>query len=136
MNARPFLDTTILIYCLAEDDPKSITVEGILARGGIVSVQVLHEFTAVARRKLQLSWKEIRQALEAIEVLCDPPMPITHETHQAAVVIAEQSGFHIYDSLILASAVESGCSVLLSEDMQHGQVVQGITIQNPFRAQA
>lgn len=136
MSGKVFLDTTILIYSLAEADEKAVVAEEILSRGGTLSVQVLNEFAAVARKKLRLSWNEIRQALEAITALCEPPAPITLETHQAALGIAEQYKFHMYDSLILASALESGCSVLLSEDMQHGQIVGELTISNPFRTQA
>ncbi len=81
-----------------------------------------------------MAWGEIQLALEAIKILCPDPLPITLETHQEALVIAEKYGYKIYDALIVASALEARCTILYSEDMQDGQVIdQGLTIRNPFR---
>jgi predicted nucleic acid-binding protein len=54
------------------------------------------------------------------------------ETHEAAVEISRHHGYHIYDSLILAAASQAGCTTVYTEDMQHGQVVEGVRIENPF----
>jgi len=129
----PFLDTNILLYAALQPDPRSEAARSLLAGGGLISVQVLNEFTAVARRKLHRPWPEIAQALGAIRTLCPMPRPITLAVHDAAFSIAEGLGYTIYDALILASALEAGCDTLFSEDLQHGQVVQGrLTIRNPF----
>ena len=132
MSARAFFDTTVLIYSVSDEPRKAAIAEEILSRGGVISVQVLNEFTAVARRKLKRSWPEIRQALAAIRDLCDPPVPVVAQTHEMALTIAESLGFHIYDATILSAAIENSCSILYSEDMQHGQTVQGVVIRNPF----
>lgn len=132
MPANVFFDTTILIYSVTEGDARSGTAERLLEAGGIVSVQVLNEFAAVARRKLRMSWKEIEQALGYIRDLCDDPIPITVKTHEAALRIAQRYGFHLYDSLVIASAQEADCAVLYSEDMQHGQRIESLTLRNPF----
>ncbi|APT60404.1 pilus assembly protein (plasmid) [Roseomonas gilardii] len=134
--SRPFLDTNILLYAALQPDPRSETARGLLARGGLVSVQVLNEFTAVARRKLRRPWPEVRQALAAIRTLCPAaPRPLTVATHDAAIGLAERLGYTIDDALILASALEAGCDTLFSEDLQDGQVVEGqLTIRNPFAA--
>ena len=133
MPARVFLDTNVLIYALAENDPRNARAEELLAAGGIISVQVLNEFTSVARKKLSMSWEEIREAIEAFLVLCSEPLPITMETHEAAREIAEMHSYGIYDGLVLAAALDAGCSILYSEDLQDGQRVGGqLTIRNPF----
>jgi predicted nucleic acid-binding protein len=105
----------------------------LLCRGGTISVQVLNEFTHVAHRKLRRTWPEITDALDALRVLFPDPKSIGVITHAAAITIAQRDGFAFHDSLIIASALEAGCSTLLSEDMQHGQVIDGrLTIRNPF----
>jgi len=130
--SRPFLDSCVLLYSLSLNDPRAAIAEDILASGGILSVQVLNEFAAVARRKLNLSWSEVREALAAIQALCGAPLPVSLETHEAALQIAERYGYQIYDSLILAAALQAGCDVLYSEDMQHGQIIESLRIHNPF----
>jgi predicted nucleic acid-binding protein len=135
MPARAFLDTNVLIYALAENDPRSTRAEELLAAGGIISVQVLNEFSAVARKKLQMSWTEVREAIDSFLVLCPDPLPITMELHEAARVIAEKHGYGIYDALVLAAALEAGCVILYSEDLQDGQHIGGqLIIRNPFTA--
>ena len=57
MSGRSFFDTTILIYSISSEEPRAAMAEKLLADGGWISVQVLNEFAAVARRKLNLSWK-------------------------------------------------------------------------------
>ncbi len=132
MAAEVFFDTTILIYALAQDDPRAEVAEKLLAGGGRVSVQVLNEFVAVGRKKLGMDWKEIEEALAAIRALCGAPVSLTVEIHEAAVKIAQRYRFHIYDSLIIAAALEAGCMRLYSEDMQDGQKVNSLVIRNPF----
>ena len=98
----------------------------------MLSVQVLNEFVAVARRKLDRSWEEIRHALDILRVLCPEPVPLTVETHERAVQIAERYGYSIFDSLIVAAAINAGASTLYTEDMRDGQAIDGLTIRNPF----
>ena len=129
-----FFDSNVLLYTLAENDPREAIAVRLLAAGGTISVQVLNEFAAVARRKLGLSWPEVAQALDAMRALCPPPLPITLATHEAALGIAGRLGYRFYDSLVIASALEANCATLFSEDMQDGQVVEGrLTIRNPFQ---
>jgi predicted nucleic acid-binding protein len=132
MSDRAFFDTAILIYALSEGDSRATTAEQLLDSGGVVSVQVLNEFAAVARRKLGMSWDEVGEALTAIRALCEPPVPVTVEVHESALHIAQRYGFHIYDALILAAALDRGSTILYSEDMQDGQRVDSLTIRNPF----
>jgi predicted nucleic acid-binding protein len=132
MSAKPFFDTAILIYSISADDPRAAIAEKLLAAGGFISVQVLNEFAAVARRKLNMSWEQISEALYAVRVLCEPPIALSVNTHDAALKIAAQHGYHIYDALILAAALDEDCDLLYSEDMQNGQRLGTLTIRNPF----
>ena len=132
MSGRSFFDTTILIYAISSEQPRAAMAEKLLADGGWISVQVLNEFAAVARRKLDMSWEETREAFLAIRALCETPTPLSIETHQAALEIAARYGYQIYDALILAAALESHCDILYTEDMQNGQSIGSLTIRNPF----
>ncbi len=134
MPGKVFFDTNVLLYALAQNDPRTAHAEALLASGGFVGVQVLNEFVSVARRKMHMSWKDVNHALEAIRVLCPSPLSITMSTHETALKIAERQDYSIYDALIVAAALEAECATLYSEDLQHGQVVGGkLTIRNPFR---
>lgn len=132
MNGKPFFDTNVILYAFRQDDTRSQVAETLLAAGGILSVQVLNEFVAVARRKLDKSWEEIRRALDILRVFCPEPVPLTAEIHERAVRIAERYGYSIFDSLILAAALHAGAGTLYTEDMRDGQTVDGLTIRNPF----
>ncbi|MBZ5619242.1 MAG: PIN domain-containing protein [Acidobacteriia bacterium] len=129
---RAFFDTNILIYAFAKDDPRTEAAESLLARGGVVGVQILNEFVSVAVRKLAMPWPEVLEALSAIRVLCPSCVPLTIETHDMALRLSGRYRYHIYDSLVIAAALQASCSTLYSEDMRDGQIIEGLTIRNPF----
>jgi predicted nucleic acid-binding protein len=130
--ADVFFDTSILLYLLSPDVRKADRVETLLGAGGAISVQVLNEFAAVARRKAALSCPEVREVLGAVRTAC-VTHPLTEKTHDAGVDIAERYGFSLYDSMIIAAAQGAGCTTLFSEDLQHRQVIDGrLTVRNPF----
>lgn len=107
--------------------------ETLLAAGGALSVQILNEFVAVARRKLDRSWEEIGRALAIVRTFCPEPVALTIDTHETAIRIAEKHGYNIYDALVVAAALEAGCGTLYSEDLHDGQTINGqLTIRNPF----
>jgi predicted nucleic acid-binding protein len=134
MSDRAFLDTSIFVYAIRQDDPRSLPAEELISAGGKISVQVLNEFAAVVRRKTKMSWDDVQVALESIEALCPGPLPVTIDTHKRALAIARKYQYGVYDALIVASALEAGCTILYSEDMQDGQVIdRRLTIRNPFR---
>ena len=133
MPGKPFFDTNVLIYAVAENDPRNTRAEELLAYGGMLSVQILNEFVAVARRKILMSWSDVREALDAFRVLCPSPLPLTIEMNEASLKIAERHGYNIYDALVVAAALQAGCTTLYSEDLQNGQIIdQKLTIRNPF----
>lgn len=87
----------------------------LLGEGATVSVQVLNEFVAVARRKLNKSWGEVRRALQILRLFCPGPVPLSIETHERALQIAQRYGYSIVESLIIAAALDSGARTLYSE---------------------
>ncbi len=131
--AHEFLDTNVVVYAFS-DDPRAAVAQDLLARRCHISVQVLDEFTHVARRKLGFDWNEVSAALADIRLLCDRIHPLELDTHDHAIALAERYGFSIYDALIVASALKAGCDILHSEDVRDGLVVEGrLRIANPFR---
>jgi predicted nucleic acid-binding protein len=134
MPDKVFFDTNVLIYAMAEDDPRTQAAEQLFAGGGVVSVQVLNEFVRVALAKMKMPWRDLRDALRVIQIFCPDPRPITLATHQDALAIAEKYRFGIFDALLVASALAANCPILYSEDMHDGQVIDGrMRIRNPFR---
>jgi predicted nucleic acid-binding protein len=133
MRNKAFFDTNVLIYAVGENELRAARSEELLLSGGVVSVQVLNEFTSVARRKLQMPWAEVAEAVEAFLVLCPTPVPVTLEIHTAALAIAQKLGCNIYDALVVAAALDAGCATLYSEDFQDGQKIAGkLKVRNPF----
>lgn len=133
-GSEDFFDTNVVLYLLSADTAKADRAEDLLALGGTISVQVLNEFVAVASRKLRMSLMEIREVLTPIRAVCAVE-PITVETHERALRIADRYGMSIYDALIVSAALLAGCETLHSEDMQDGQVIdRKLTIRNPFAA--
>lgn len=131
--ADRFFDTNVLLYLLSGDAAKADRAEEALAAGGIISVQVLNEFAAVAARKLKMPIVDIREILTTIRAVCKI-VPISEETHDKGLELAERHGLSIYDAMIVAAALLAGCKALLSEDMQDGQIIEGsLKIRNPFR---
>ncbi|MCX7310142.1 MAG: PIN domain-containing protein [Alphaproteobacteria bacterium] len=127
-----FFDTNVLVYAFLDPEKRPQAIET-LARGGVISAQVLNEFTNVARNKRQREWREIEAAVILIRERIPDVVPLTVDTHAAALILARDHSFAFYDALIVAAAIEAGCDTLYSEDMQHGRVIGGLTIRNPFR---
>ena len=91
MSSAFFLDTNVLLYASLQPDPRSEAARVLLGRRGMISLQVLNEFANVARRKLHRTWPEITAALNAIRVLCLPPLPLTLSIHEAALEISTRT---------------------------------------------
>lgn len=135
MNATPgeFLDSNVLVYGFTSD-PRAHKAQELLARGCTASVQGLNEFVNVARRKLGMTWVEVRDALAAIRTLCPTILPIDIDTHTDALQIAERYRLSIFDALMVTAALRVDCRILWSEDMHDGLIVEGrLRVANPFR---
>jgi predicted nucleic acid-binding protein len=131
MPADAFFDTNILLYLLSDDEKKTDRAEALLAEGGIISVQVLNEFASVALGKKAVDFGELKEIFATIRAACSIS-PLDIETHDLGLEIAERYRFSIYDSLIIAAALKARCSILYSEDLQHGQTIKHLSIRNPF----
>jgi len=129
-----FLDTNILISLASDDATKADRAEAIVREGGTTSVQVLNEVANVARRKMLWSWREARGFLSSLRELLTVH-PVTVDTHELGLALAERYQLGVYDALIAASALLAECDKLWSEDMQDGMTIDGrLRIINPFRA--
>lgn len=129
-----FLDTNVLLYLFSGDRQKADRAEELTAAGAAVSVQVLNELVAVARRKLAMNWTEVAEAVAVIQQTCAVE-PLTVEIHNGALRLAEQYRLAWYDALIVSAALAAGCRALYSEDMHDGlRIGRTLTVRNPFRA--
>ncbi|MES0033682.1 PIN domain-containing protein [Mesorhizobium sp. M0046] len=128
-----FFDTNVLLYIASGDAAKADRAEAVIAAGGAISVQVLNELTNVARRKMQMSWDDTHALLTMLRGLLTVH-PLTLETHETGLRLAERYGLSTYDAMIASAAVHAGCDTLWSEDMQHAMALdEGLRIVNPFR---
>jgi len=129
--ANDFFDSNVVIYLTSTDAAKAAKARVLLEAGGTISVQVLNESVSVLRSKNKLGWADISEILQAVRDGCEVA-PLTAETHDLAVSIAQKFNFHIYDASIIAAAKLAGCKTLWSEDLQDGQNIEGVRIRNPF----
>lgn len=132
MTHDVFLDTNVLVYAHSLGDHRIHTAQQLLLDGGVINSQVLNELAVVLRSKLAFSWDEVVQAVEKILVLCPNPRPLTAATHLRSLRLAKKYKLSIWDSLIVAAALEAGCSTLYTEDLHYGQTIEGLRIENPF----
>ncbi len=131
---KAFLDTNLFVYLYSDSDQakKEQVVRAVNRYERFVSTQVLNEFCNVCLRKLKLPVPAVREAAAEIKRSCNLVV-VDDETVISALSFHEKYGFSYYDSLMLASALESDCAYLLSEDMADGQVIEGrLTIKNIF----
>lgn len=132
MPAKAFIDTNIVIYSLGPNSAKAALAAPLFAHHPTISTQVLSETANVALKKLSMPLSETGKLLAMLEATCRVEI-ITPATMQHALDIAGRYGFSWFDSLIVASALEAGCDTLYTEDLQHGQVIEGkLTVTNPF----
>jgi predicted nucleic acid-binding protein len=131
-KAEAFFDTNILLYLLSEDAIKADCAEQLMTHQGVISVQVLNEFTSVASRKLHMNYDEIEDFLNTIHTIVSV-QSLTVETHKLGLHIAKRYQFSFYDSLIVATALQAGCITLYTEDLQNNQILEEqLTVINPF----
>ncbi len=134
-----FLDTNVLVYSFDKSAPGKQTIaQGLIKHAlstqrGVISTQVIQEFLNVALRRFAtpLIVSESREYLTSVLTPLCQHFPTTG-FYNLALLVREETGYSFYDTLILTAAIEMGCSSLLSEDLQGGRVVRGVTIRNPF----
>jgi predicted nucleic acid-binding protein len=133
MSDKAFVDSNVILYLMSEDETKANQAEAVMRSQVTVSVQVFNEVTSVARKKLACSWDQIEEFLANIASICSVEA-LTIEIHQHARFIAERYQLAFYDALIVASALAAECTILYTEDMQDGLLIEStLTLRNPFK---
>jgi len=133
MNKKIALDTNILVYCHSNDElEKQEKAISLFSLYPIVSTQVLSEYINVVKRKLKLPKDEIMDVcLQNIEMCVLQPVSLS--TLKYARRLLDRYNFQLFDSIIVASALEADCRILYSEDLHHGLMVENrLEIINPF----
>ena len=132
---RAFLDTNLFVYLYSDSNElkKEQTIQTINKYERFVSTQVLNEFCNVCIRKLNLPISSVKDAINEIKDTCNLII-VDDATVITALEQQEKYKYSYYDSLMIASALESNCQCLLSEDMADGQIIEGkLTILNIFK---
>lgn len=133
MNAKKiFFDTNTLLYLFSSDTNKADWISKNIQKSNVISVQVLNEFTSASLKKIKISTKELDEFLGLfLEIFTIKPLNV--ETFNSGLRISRRYGYHQYDSMIIAAAIQAGCQRLYSEDLQHKQVIdKKLQIVNPF----
>ena len=138
MRDRVFLDTNVLVYLYDNDAPeKQAKSRSILEQGQerfrvVVSTQVLQEFYVTVTKKLSrfLSEGEILQAMQKLQKF--PAVQVNVPMIFDAIELGRRYQISFWDALITQAALVAGCSRLLTEDLQHGLRIGGLTVENPF----
>jgi len=127
-----FLDSNIVLYAMSDDESKKTIALALLAANPYISTQVINECSHVLRRRLNWPPTKIGEELSLILELTQL-VEVTMTQVRSAWRIAARYGFSHYDSLIIATALSTGCNTLHTEDMQHGQLINDtLTLNNPF----
>jgi predicted nucleic acid-binding protein len=133
-----FLDSNILLYLFEKQelDKQAIAnkfVEDAFVNGSsVISFQVVQECLNMLTRKLKLSPENVRRFMSTYLLPLWQIMP-SQTLYTRALTVQMQTNYNFYDSLIIAAALEAGCTTLYTEDLQHNQQIQTLTIKNPFR---
>lgn len=128
-----FLDSNIVLYAMGDEGRKRDIASSLLASFPCISTQVLNECSHVLRRKMQWPPFKIAQELGFVIDLAQTAEFGIGEIRQAWR-IAERYGYSHYDSLIIATALAVGCTTLYTEDMRHGQIIDGhLRLIDPFQ---
>ena len=135
MNDRIFLDTNMIIYMYSEDEIKKrdAVCNFVNYNACFASTQIFSEASNVWFKKYSLTKSQIIKYLNEIELICDDILLVQRKTIDKALDLKDQYGYSYYDSLVLSSALEANCNVILTEDMSNTQIIDGkLKIVNPF----
>ncbi len=136
MTGKAFVDSNIFIYSLSGDDglkretAREIIRALVASHNLYLSSQVLVEVSNVLLRKAQLEPATVIALMNDMWTL--PCATINSQIVREALVLATVAQLNFWDALILESAASAGCSTLYSEDLNHGQVIRGVKVVNPF----
>jgi len=139
MSAKFFLDTNIVVYTFDVRAPKKkrraqeLVEQALRTQQGVVSTQVVQEFLNVATRKFAVPLK-LSDAQQYLQDVLSPLCLVfpSIDLYRQALALQQETQYSFYDSLIIGGALQAGCDMLYSEDLQHGQHIRGLHIRNPF----
>lgn len=133
INGFPAVDTNVLLYSLDESYPGKQTIsERLLGRRPVISTQNLSELLNVLTKRWKYSKQKAIQTTNTLLATCRY-IPTERGTIQHAFDLVHHYDFQLFDSLVVAAALEAGCTRLYSEDMQHGLLVENqLQVLNPF----
>jgi predicted nucleic acid-binding protein len=137
MSDRSFLDTNVLVYALDDAEPeKRDAARRLLASSDhgefVLSTQILSEFYVVATRRLARPLAEDAAAAAVDRLSQLPIVSVDPVLVRGAVELSRSSQVSYWDGLVLAAAARGGCQRLLTEDLNHGQTIGSVRIENPF----
>jgi predicted nucleic acid-binding protein len=138
MSGSAFVDTNVVVYAFDEDEPaKQERAREVLSGADqllVLSTQVLAEFYVTVTRKLArpLDASTARQAVEQLSEL--PVVPTDADLVLAAIDVSDRHQLSFWDGLIVQAASSAGCDTILTEDLSHGSVIAGVSVDNPFRS--
>lgn len=131
MTAKAFADTNIVLYTIGQDARKAAIARRVIAACPQVSTQVINEATSVCLRKLGFTREQAYafadEVMRRTEVL-----PVDEQVTRKSAELAIRYRLSNWDALIVAAAVLAASETLYSEDLQHGQVIEGVSVVNPF----
>ncbi len=139
MSDKYFLDTNIFVYSVDQHSlekhsiAKDLILDGIANGMACISYQVIQEFINVSTKKFSIPLN-LSDSSKYVEKILEPLCEVfsSFELFHNAIDLMERWKYSFYDSLIIAAAIESGCAILYSEDLQHNQKIYSLTIVNPF----
>lgn len=140
VETETFIDSNVFVYLFDKTEPgkqnrAKDVVHAALAEGSAcISFQVIQETlnVLVGKLKVSVTIEDARDFLMETLVPLWRVMP-SEALYAKALEIKERYGFSFYDSLIVAAALDAGCTRLYSEDLQDRQTIDGLRIENPFR---
>ena len=140
MTAEAFIDTNIFIYQLDTRDPRKhaiaerIVSEALANENACISFQVIQECLNTLLRKAEITL-DATATRAYLDTVLAPLYRVRSslDLYRHALELQQRWHFSFYDSVIVAAALEAGCKRLLSEDLQHGQRIETLRIENPFR---
>ncbi|MBW1800985.1 MAG: PIN domain-containing protein [Deltaproteobacteria bacterium] len=137
--SKVFVDTNIFVYSLDQSEPgkrekcRELLKFLALERNGVISTQVMQEFYVASTGKLgadPLVIKDILRTFERFETVVITPVLI-----REAVDCAVINRLSFWDALIIVAAESAHCEILWTEDLNHGQIIRGVRVENPFRTE-
>ena len=140
MSAKYFIDTNVFVYSFDDrqaakkERSMALIQEGLETGLGIISTQVIQEFLNVATQKFAVPMKP-EDSKVYLRLVMNPLCQVypNLSLYETCLDLQTETRYSFYDSLIIAAAIQGGCNLLYSEDLQDGQEIHGTMIVNPYR---